>query len=72
MYIVVRTVGKHTMGYGCVSVLECVIHVHVCSVYANVSSEIAVPVLEQANSDTGLECWYSYKEKRDVVYVMAI
>ena len=25
-----------------------------------------------ANSDIGLECWYSYKEKRDVVYVMAM
>ena len=25
-----------------------------------------------ANSDIGQECWYSYKEKRDVVYVMAM
>ena len=25
-----------------------------------------------ASSDIGLECWYSYKEKRDVVYVMAM
>ena len=24
MYIVVRTEGKHNMGYGCVCVLECV------------------------------------------------
>ena len=43
MYIVVRTEGKHNMGYGCVSVLECVFHVHVCT---NVSSEIVVSVLE--------------------------
>ena len=32
MYIVVRTEGKHNMGYMGVSVLECVFHVHVCSV----------------------------------------
>ena len=25
---------KHNMGYGCVCVLECVYHVHVCSVCA--------------------------------------
>ena len=44
--------------------------VYMCVVCANVS--IVVSVLEQANSDIGLECWYSYKEKRDVVYVMAM
>ena len=36
MYIVVRTEGKHNMGYGGV----CVLHVHVCSVYAKVINEI--------------------------------
>ena len=46
MYIVVRTEGKHNMGCGCVCVLECVYHVRVCSVCANVSSEIVVSVLE--------------------------
>ena len=60
------------MGYGCVCVLECVYHVHVCSVCANVRCEIVVSVWSMANSDIGLECWYSYKEKRDVVYVMAM
>ena len=46
MYIVVRMEGKHNMVYGCVFVLECVFHVHVCGVCANVSSEIVVSVLE--------------------------
>ena len=36
LYIVVRTEGKHNMGYRCV----CLLHVHVCSVYANVIIEI--------------------------------
>ena len=36
MYIVVRTEGKHNMGYGCV----CVLHVYVCSVCANGINEI--------------------------------
>ena len=38
MYIVVRTEGKHNMGYGCVCVPECVcvIHVSVCYTCANV------------------------------------
>ena len=40
MYIVVRTEGKHNMGYGCVCVLECVFHVHVCSVCANFSNVV--------------------------------
>ena len=43
-----------------------------CVVCANVRCEIVVSVWSMANSDIGLECWYSYKEKRDVVYVMAM
>ena len=38
VYIVVRTEGKHNMGYGCVCVLECVYHV--CSVCANFSNVV--------------------------------
>ena len=37
MHIVLRTEGKHNMGYGCVCVLEGVFHVHVCSVCGNFS-----------------------------------
>ena len=40
MYVVVRTEGKHNMGYGRVCVLECVYHVHVCSVFANFSNVV--------------------------------
>ena len=46
MYIVVRTEGKHNMRCGCVCVLVCVYHVHVCSVCANFSQFDDVFVLK--------------------------
>ena len=63
--------GSTTWGMG-VSVCLSVCFMCMCVVCTNGSSAIVVSVWSMANSDIGLECWYSYKEKRDVVYVMAM